>query len=336
MRLRAPCPVTPRTWTVELRSHTGGLVLTCRQCPRDTSPIPAVSARAAALAHLAHHARSDTLPPHLRTCQCHERGCHWHRRHRGCAGPIRLLLACEHGGRVWRLTYTCTACAAATAHAAVVPDTALPAPRQAPASSRRRRRRSEPDGQPRVRDMLSYLAAALPAGTSPATRLIALQCALRISASMQVSLPTGLLRSLRLGSNPTPWQELEQARWLRRIPDHATDKVAAVLLDAALLGQAPTRTDRCHAADWALRASCRGQAGALGPLPQVVRVYLAAHSLSETGHGLNEADRTAHECGIQPEELPHVLQQMTAAGLLNAWRISADTEDLHWVLPAPQ
>ncbi|WP_254408382.1 hypothetical protein [Streptomyces sp. AC495_CC817] len=116
----------------------------------------------------------------------------------------------------------------------------------------------------------------------------------------------------------------------------ATDKVAAVLLDAALLGQAPTRTDRCHAADWALRAGCRDQAGALGPLSQVVRVYLAAHSHSETGHGLNEADRTAHECGIQPEKLPHVLQQMTAAGLLNAWRISADTEDLHWVLPASQ
>ncbi|MDX3642301.1 hypothetical protein [Streptomyces sp. MB09-02B] len=50
-----------------------------------------------------------------------------------CAGPVRLLLASEHGGRVWRLADTCTACAAATAHAAVVPDTSLLTHRQAPA-----------------------------------------------------------------------------------------------------------------------------------------------------------------------------------------------------------
>ncbi|WP_199923787.1 hypothetical protein [Streptomyces scabiei] len=90
--------------------------------------------------------------------------------------------------------------------------------------------------------MLSYLAAALPDGTSPATRLIALQCALRINTNMQVSVPRGLLRSLRLGTNQSPWQELEQARWLRLIPDRRTGEVAAVLLDAALLGQAPAPT----------------------------------------------------------------------------------------------
>jgi hypothetical protein len=151
---------------------------------------------------------------------------------------------------------------------------------------------------------------------------------------MRVSLPLGLLRSLRLGGNPSPWQELEQARWLRLIPDHGTDEVAAVLLDAALLGQAPTRPDRCHAADWALRASCPSRAGLLGPLPQVMSVYLTAHSDPETGHGLNEVDRTAHECGVQPAELPHMLGQLTALGVLNSWRITADTEDLYWVLRA--
>ncbi|KUL27356.1 hypothetical protein [Streptomyces regalis] len=333
MRLRAPWPATPRAWTVELRSHTGGLVLVCQRCPHGGGPVTASSARAAALTHLARHARSDTLPLHLRICQCRERGCRWHGRHRGCAGPVRLLLAGEHGGRVWRLADTCTACAAATAHAAVVPDTALLAPRPSPpATSRRRRRPSEPDGRARVREMLSYLAAALPAGASAAARLIALQCALRMNASMQVRLPLGLLRGLRLGATLNPWRELEQARWLRRIPDRAADEVAAVLLDAALLGQAPARTDRRRAADWALRGSCPSRAGVLGPLPQLMSVYLAAHSQSETGHGLNEADRTAHECGIQPAELPHALEQLATAGLLDSWRIASDTEDLHWIL----
>ncbi|MGJ5831987.1 hypothetical protein [Streptomyces ossamyceticus] len=180
--------------------------------------------------------------------------------------------------------------------------------------------------------MLSYLAAALPDGTSPATRLIALQCALRISTSLRVSLPRGLLRSLRLGADPRPWQELEQARWLRRTPERADDEVAAVLLDAVVLGQAPARRDRRHAADWALRASSPSRVGALGPLPQLMSVYLTAHSRPETGQGLIEADRTAYECGIQPAELPPVLEQLAAAGLLNAWRITADTEDLRWIL----
>ncbi|MDG5809088.1 hypothetical protein P9869_42065 [Streptomyces ossamyceticus] len=333
MRLRAPCTPTPRAWTVELRSHTSGLVLTCRQCPHGSDTVAATSARSAALTHLARHAHKDTLPPHLRTCQCHERGCRWHRPHRGCAGPVRLLLACERSGRVWRLADTCTACAAATAHAAVVPDTAQLTPRPAPAASRRRRQPSEPDARIRVREMLSYLAAALPDGTSPATRLIALQCALRINTSMQVRLPRGLLRSLRLSADPSPWQELEQARWLRRTPERA-DEVAAVLLDAVVLGQAPARRDRRHAADWALRVSSPSRAGALSPLPQLMSVYLTAHSHPDTGQGLIEADRTAYECGIQPAELPHVLEQLAAAGLLSAWRVAADTEDLHWTLRA--
>lgn len=125
MRLHTTCPATPRAWTVELRSHPSGLVLVCQHCTHGSRQITAPSARSAALAHLARHARGHLLPPHLRTCQCHERGCPWHARHRGCAGPIRLLLAREHGGRRWRLTDACTACAAATAHAAVVPDTVL-------------------------------------------------------------------------------------------------------------------------------------------------------------------------------------------------------------------
>ncbi len=72
--------------------------------------------------HLALHARSEPLPAHLRTCRCGEHGCRWHPRHRGCSGPIALLLARSAGGRIWRLTDACRACAAATEHAATVPE----------------------------------------------------------------------------------------------------------------------------------------------------------------------------------------------------------------------
>ncbi|WEH12203.1 hypothetical protein [Streptomyces sp. VNUA24] len=147
--------------------------------------------------------------------------------------------------------------------------------------------------------MLCYLAAALPDSASAATRLIALQCALRINASMQVTLPLGLLRSLRLGTNAGPWRELEHVRWLRRISGPATGAVVVQLLDTALLTQAPARPDRCHAADWALRVSCPPLAGAIGPLPQLVNVYVAACSDPETGRGQSECDRMARDCGVR-------------------------------------
>ncbi|GGZ97169.1 hypothetical protein GCM10010344_76530 [Streptomyces bluensis] len=127
MRLCTPCPV-PRAWTVELRSHTSGLLLVCQQCPHGGARVTAAAARSAALTHLARHARTNPRPHHLRICQCHERGCRWHPRHRGCTGPIQLLLTRERGGRTWRLADTCTACATATDQAAIVPDTTLATP----------------------------------------------------------------------------------------------------------------------------------------------------------------------------------------------------------------
>ncbi|WP_414166363.1 hypothetical protein ACMATS_00160 [Streptoverticillium reticulum] len=66
--------------------------------------------------------RSEALAPHWRTCQCGEHGCQWHYRHRGCEGPIRLLLTRDRGGRLWRLADTCRACATVTEHAAEVPE----------------------------------------------------------------------------------------------------------------------------------------------------------------------------------------------------------------------
>lgn len=332
MRLRPACPTTPRAWTVELRSHAGGLALVCQQCPHGSGQITAASARAAALAHLARHARGNLLPLHLRICQCHERGCHWHPRHRGCAGPIRLLLAREHGGRLWRLADACSACAAATAQAAVVPDTVLARLPLHPTTARRYRRRPKgPGEQTLVREILSYLAAALPPGTSAAARLLALQCALRMNIRMHVRLPNGVLRSLRLNAVQDPWRELEHARWLRIIPGNAANEVAAELLDAALLGQAPARPDRMRAADWALRASS-STARAIGPLPQLASTYLAAHADPQAGSGLSELDQIARACGVPPAELPPLLDQLAATGLLRSWQACPDSGDLHWTL----
>ncbi len=217
----------------------------CQQCPHSRRPLSGRSARSELLAHLARHARRDPIPAHLRTCQCHERGCHWHPRHRGCTGPIRLLLAREQGGRLWRLADACTACAAATSQASVVPD-AIAGATAAPSThsnirSKHRRPRS-PYGQTRVREMLSYLAAALPADTGAAGRLIALQCALRMDDSAQVRLPFGVLRSLRLVPATDPWQQLEQAQWLRTIlhKSRSSDRVVVVhLLDTGLFTQYP-------------------------------------------------------------------------------------------------
>lgn len=331
MRLRTPCLAASRTWTVELRSHPGGLVLVCRQCPYGIRQVAAAAARSAALAHLARHARADVSPPHLRICQCHDRGCRWHPRHRGCAGPIRLLLARERGGRVWRLADACTACAAATVQAAVVPDTALAAAPQLSSSAARRRPRRprEPGERTRVREMLSYLGAALPASTSAAARLLALQCALRMNAQSQVRLPAGVLRSLRLADGPAPWRELEHARWLRTTSP-AANAVVAELLDATLLSQAPARPDRLQAADWALRVGHRARAGAIGSLPHLASVYLAAHSVPETGHGLCEFDRMTHDCAIDHAVLPDVLDQLAGAGLFASWQVCPDSGDLHW------
>jgi hypothetical protein len=109
-----------RTWTVELRPRPDGLAITCPQCGPLPVDLGSEAARTAVVAHLAQHARSERLPPHLRTCQCGEQGCPWHGRHRGCDGSVVLLLARDWTGRTWRLTDACRACAAATEHAAAV------------------------------------------------------------------------------------------------------------------------------------------------------------------------------------------------------------------------
>jgi hypothetical protein len=255
MRLAGGHVAVRRIWTVELRSRAGASSLVCTRCTTLPPPPGGASARSAALAHLACHASTDALPGHLRICQCRERGCSWHPRHRGCAGPVLLALTRDHHGRTWRLADACAACAAATSHTAIVPDTVL-GPRRRPATcssdSAPPRQPEACDERLRVREMLTYLASALPCVTSPAARLLALQCALRASRHGQARLPAGLLRGMRLYRRREAWQELEQSGWLD-LPAGRTAGMQVQLLDDTALDQAAPRSARRRAAHWALR-----------------------------------------------------------------------------------
>ena len=95
--------------------------------------------------------------------------------------------------------------------------------------------------------MLTYLAAALPRFASPASRLLALQCALRADAYGVARLPAGLLRGMRLRGRSEIWEELAHGFWLRS-PDLRSTPVVVHLLDAAVRDQAPGAelpTGRC-------------------------------------------------------------------------------------------
>ncbi|WP_371798184.1 hypothetical protein OG963_01330 [Streptomyces sp. NBC_01707] len=345
MRLCTLRPQVRRTWTVELRPQQGKTVLYCALCAPGGHALAASAARPAVLAHLAHHARRDVLPPHLRTCQCHERGCRWHPRHRGCSGPVLLVLTRERGGRLWRLADACAACAGATPGSAIVPDTAITStsarPDAGPGSDGAKHVRL-PDGAPpahRVRDMLSYLAAALPPDASAEGRLLALQCALRSNTSGQVHLPAGLLRGMRLARDLAPWDELKDARWLHRLP-HPTEQTghrtaAAQLLDATVLTQEPSRHDRHQAADWALRAVSRPQLRALPAADRLTALVLTAHHSPNPGRTSMDVDHLTRTCGLNRNTLTATLDRLMSVNAVGAWMFEPVTEDVSWdPLPA--
>ncbi|MEW2435938.1 hypothetical protein AB0952_17535 [Streptomyces caniferus] len=183
--------------------------------------------------------------------------------------------------------------------------------------------------------MLSYLAAALPAETDAAARLLALQGALRATGSGRLHLPAGLLRSLRLNQQPSLWQGLEQAGWLIRLPAGVTGApcgVTAQLLDATVLTQTPRRQDRTHAADKALRlTSCR----ALRNLPasdQLTALALATHLSPGSKQGAIEADRITRVCAVPPGALAATLDRLVAARATEWWSYDPGTEDITWAL----
>ncbi|MDX3640171.1 hypothetical protein [Streptomyces sp. MB09-02B] len=337
MRLAGAHGTVRRIWTVELRPQAGGPGLVCPHCTAHTPSLKGSSARAAALAHLACHARADTLPGHLRTCQCRERGCSWHPRHRGCGGPVLLALTRDRSGRTWRLADTCAACAAATSHTAVVPDTLLGPRRLRPDAYPPAPVRDNPgagrDERVRVREMLTYLASAVPRFTSPAARLLALQCALRADARGQVRLPAGLLRGMRLQRRQELWQELAQARWLE-MPVLKPAPVTVYLLDATVLDQAPGRSARRRAAHWALHCVPLVPPAVAPPVLRLTALVLAAHCSGHGGHG-TDMDVLARLCGHSPHQTGELLDRLVALRTLAAWHRDRETDQVVWQLPSP-
>ncbi|MFJ8536843.1 hypothetical protein [Streptomyces sp. NPDC093591] len=333
MRLADAHVAVRRIWTVELRAQAGGLTLVCPSCTSHASPLKASSARSAALAHLACHARAEVLPAYLRSCQCRTRGCVWHPRHRGCAGPVLLALTRDRCGRSWRLADTCSACASATGNTAVVPDTLLGPSRRHPATcpppSTHGGLRLGLKERVRVREMLTYLGTALPRFTSPAARLLALQCALRADARGHVRLRAGLLRGMRLRGHREPWQELAHADWLE-LPDFKSVPMRLRLLDAAVLEQVPGRRARCRAAHWALYPAPLPLLAA-PPALRLTALVLAAHTSAQAEH-TTDMDILARLCGHSPQQTAELLDRLVAMHALTAWHHSRDTDEVFWQL----
>ncbi|MFJ8608062.1 hypothetical protein ACIRH0_12785 [Streptomyces sp. NPDC093675] len=324
-----------RVWTVELRPRADGPSLVCPHCAARALPLQAGSARSAALEHLARHARAGVLAGHLRTCQCRAQGCGWHPRHRGCAGPVRLALTRHRGGRTWRLADTCAACAAATSNTAIVPDTLVGPGRPRPSRGVSAPPRHGPQlaccGRVRVREMLTYLAAALPGVASPASRLLALQCALRADVFARVRLPAGLLRCMRLRGRREVWEELADSGWLE-MPDLKPARLEVRLHDAAILDQAPGRGERRRAAHWALSPLPMLLPPAAPPALRLTALALAAHSSPQVLHCI-DMDALARLCGHTPHQTAELLDRLTRVRVLAAWHHRQDTDEVLWQLP---
>ncbi|MFW3464462.1 hypothetical protein ACN24K_30835 [Streptomyces microflavus] len=188
--------------------------------------------------------------------------------------------------------------------------------------------------------MLSYLAAALPAPTSAPARLLALQCALRSSAAGKVSIPTGLVRGMRLGAGATALAELQEVQWLYTTvpPRPGSEGFTAHLLDVALRTQAPARGDRARAADWSIR-TCRVKTlHQLGSLPRLLALALAAHPPAGASEEESSADQAhlARMCGLAPQSLLHTLALLADTHFLQSWAHDLTHEEVRWKLALPE
>ncbi|MGW6523993.1 hypothetical protein [Streptomyces sp. NPDC054962] len=179
--------------------------------------------------------------------------------------------------------------------------------------------------------MLTYLASALPHFTSPAARLLALQCALRADTCGRVRLPAGLLRGMRLQGRQELWQELAQDRWLE-MPVLKSAPVTVHLLDAAVLDQAPGRSARRRAAHWALHCTLLVPPAAAPPVLRLTALVLAAH-LSDCGSPSTDMDMLARLCGHSPHQTGELLDRLVALRVLTAWRRDRETDEVVWQLP---
>ncbi|WP_225860579.1 hypothetical protein [Streptomyces triticiradicis] len=242
-----------------------------------------------------------------------------------------LALTRDRSGRAWRLSDTCAACAAATSRTAVVPATLInPRPPERPGHC------PKPLGgvgdRTRVREMLTYLSAALPQFTSPAARLLALQCALRAGACGDVRLPAGLLRGMRLHDRTELWEELEHVGWLRRTTGR-NPHVGAQLLDAALLSPRPGVQARARAAQWAVRPVPVAVPAGRPPAVRLTALALASHTAGDAGSA--DLDVLARLCGHAHVQTAELLDRLVASCTLTTWKHSRETGEVFWWLPSP-
>lgn len=192
-----------------------------------------------------------------------------------------------------------------------------------------------------MREMLSYLAAALPSGVSPAARLLALQCSLRSTPAGNVRLPAGLVRGMGIGSCTTTYRELEEVHWLHSptAPEAGREGFTAQLLDPVLRTQAPARKDRARAADWSLRCCRAKNLCRLDPLSRLLALALTAHCPDEGDRSaapLVERVYLARICGVTPQGLGPALDRLVEACFLRQWSYSPGLEDMRWEVAQPR
>ncbi|WP_256338421.1 hypothetical protein [Streptomyces sp. KS_5] len=178
--------------------------------------------------------------------------------------------------------------------------------------------------------MLTYLGTALPQFTSPAARLLALQCALRADTRGHVRLPTGLLRGMHLRQSRELWLELAHAGWLA-LPDFRTLPVQALLLDASVLDQAPGRRVRRRGADWALRPRPL-LLPAAAPALRLTALVLAAHTCARGEHS-TDMDILTRLCGHSAQQAGELLDRLVTTHTLKAWQHNRETDEVFWQLP---
>ncbi|MET9046043.1 hypothetical protein ABZX34_24865 [Streptomyces sp. NPDC004362] len=183
----------------------------------------------------------------------------------------------------------------------------------------------------RVQEMLTYLAAALPRVTSPAARLLALQCALRADVFARVQLPAGLLRGMRLRGRREVWEELADSGWLD-MPDLKPARLEVRLHDAAILDQVPGRGERRRAAHWALRPLPMLLPPAAPPALRLTALALVAHASGQVLHCI-DMDTLARLCGHSPHQTAELLDRLTRARILATWHHHRDTDEVLWQCP---
>ncbi|MGQ4361713.1 hypothetical protein [Streptomyces sp. SAS_272] len=175
--------------------------------------------------------------------------------------------------------------------------------------------------------MLTYLAAALPSVSSPAARLLALQCALRADIDGTVSLPTGLLRGMRLHRRGEVWRELARDGWLEPLRS-PNAHIWVRLLDPAVLDQSPGRGVRRRAAHWALRPGSLAPPAGTGDGERLNALVLAVHTSASGSE--TEMALVAHLCGHSPRQTADLLDRLVTLRLLSCWQHDRETDEVTW------